>query len=705
MVARVIIDQEAAPGLPPPDNGTICVVGFCSAVQGGDPLDIQNPEMVFGVGGYGPAPELAHNLSRIARTNQEGGRNVILLPITSAIAGSVSAVTQVGFGPAMTVAAVGSDPFDDADVQFKVREGGALGTATGQLSWTYAIAANGFLDRFFQDPITIPAQLPAMITGTASLATILYATRATVTGTAFLNNPALYGAGGTLANKTLNIDFDNSGVINFTFPAGGAANAEDLIDQLATAFVAAGASWQISSERKLQIFGGAGAAPDGEIDIQAGTANSVLGLTVAVTSGTDGALDGKTVELEADTGGPHIVTFVHPISASEVIIEFQALAGVGAGSYSAQQLLRLTSDTLGPSSTIEITDGDALALLGLTVSSAVGLGSIVQIAHLGIALTFAVGTYESGTTYTFQTVAPKANLAGLQERIAKLAESGKPNTRFVVAQTYDVTTSRTIADGLENTLIDLAVADDPRVWSLILGMPLDESDSVIRTVFSSFDSPYLDLSARSVGVQTSGPITPGGGATIRSQAWALANAYARNLFASDPGDHSQGACPEVLGMLNGNLFENNASTKMVSPTGISFCVLTQGAGKRIHFEGGFTAASPTGTLSTLRDTNARDAIFAAATIFVAYLDSLVNTRVDRNADGTISAKEADRIDEGGEAALQPLINNKALVAVSVAVDRENADTTEITGEARGEPPFVARSVIFRVGAGFVQESA
>ena len=112
------------------------------------------------------------------------------------------------------------------------------------------------------------------------------ATPAQVIGTADVTQPSLYGAGGTLAGKTLKLNVNGAGTVTLTFAGGGVANVAALVVAIDGAWAALSAYY--GGQNGLLVLVDSALGSGSSIVVGSGTANAALGLTAGTSIGADG---------------------------------------------------------------------------------------------------------------------------------------------------------------------------------------------------------------------------------------------------------------------------------------------------------------------------------------------------------------------------------------------------------------------------------
>ena len=228
---------------------TVLRVGVCTGGVSGTVYELdpgQDPQATLG---YGPLAVADMRASRYVQNAQR-----YALKVAGSTAGSISAVTQSGSGPLLTVAGMTLDalttPYLALSVKAKVRTAGALGTA--QLD----VALDGASYDYTFD---VPAATPATVIGTVDTSAFTW------------------GSGGTLDGLTVII---GASTCTFNDPADAAA----MLAQLEAAI--SGYGFDLVQGKYLRVRKDTlGAASTFTID-SASTADTVLGLSTAAATGS-----------------------------------------------------------------------------------------------------------------------------------------------------------------------------------------------------------------------------------------------------------------------------------------------------------------------------------------------------------------------------------------------------------------------------------
>jgi hypothetical protein len=694
------------PAGPPPDvSKIVATIGWGPGLSvGSGDTEVAQIDSLTGLSdvvGYGLGSEAAARRRRISRVRG------LLVPHNASTAGIIGSVTQTGLGPAMSVAANDTHPSDDATVIVKIVGSGAPGVATYQVSVGFNVVSQGNTPRLYGAILTMAERLPATIVGTVDLSTLVYALPATVIGTADLSDPTLYGSGGSLAGKTLIAGIDGDAPITVTLPSGASALAD--ADAL-VAYIEAnltGTAVDYTNFPYLRILG-TDLGTAGEVNITGGTGLALLGLTVSTTNGTAGVLDGKTVILEADTGGSQTVTFgtgtSAPANAAAVVAAVSATTNITASLYSSRNLLKIISDTLGTSSELSITGGNGLALLGLETSTspAEGAEPTHEIEHLGITCTFAAGTYRSGTTYAFAVTAPRPSASEVEDRLRELDAAGYEFGVVHIAAPLNASDALAMAAALDTLGEEWEGRQgNPRAPRFVIGVDPSETDAVVKATFAAFRSRRVDIAAR--GAYVSAGLFSGGARVLRSQSWPCADADALLEFYQDRGERRlallRQGFPEVYAL---TADENTATVKLVNATGMRFNVMVVG-NPGLQFSGGYSSADATSAFTDASVRNTTHVAFLAG--YAKLAENENRTDLATESDGTLAEADADRVAVDVADAIADAIVPGGATAVQCTVDtaEDYYSTRRLSGSITFQDRKPAREVSFTIGPGLITE--
>ncbi len=691
---------EGPPGNPPDASQTVAVFGFARDAVPGTPQIYDSAADVPVNAGPGKASRAIYHVLGSKKRQ-------VLVPCEATTTGTVSAVTQTGTGPAVSVAIDNSDvgAIDDADVEIEWMASGAPGVAKVAFSWAWTVI-NNTPERLKRPAITMPALMQATIVGNVDLTTIVYAQPATLVGTVDLRSTAgLFGAGGTLDGKTILLDIDNAGDVTVTLGTGASApvDADDLVADLTAGFAAA--DFSIDNQGHLVIASQTLGATS-EIDCDAtSTGDAILGLSNTPVNGTAGALDGLTLILDENLGAPQTLTFGTGASAvadaAAAVAAVAGLTNIDADLYTSSNFLRVQSTTKGSASALSITGGTGRTALGLAIVNAVGANATYTIEHLGVTVTFPDGTYPIGRKDRFTTKAPVPDFDEVTLRLADLIGRKIPFGRILLAFEQDLVTSLADAGNL-----DTKIAENEAVgnyFSGILGVRPTEADADVRATFLAFRSRRVDKCARGIYLRAPVELVPGGGEILSSSSFAYAERCATLPFYRDPGEHKSGPLPGVTGVTTDEI---DATVKLVEPVsaeGSSWNVIDSGS-SGFNFAGGYSSASG---VSRYCDKNTRDSVLRMAVVGRASADAFINTtEIDTDSLGQIADGSAREIEGAIERALREELVPEAAQAVEVLVlQNYNYYTTkELKWKGTMFNRSPARAVSGIIGPGVIQEA-
>ncbi len=694
---------EGPPGPPPDVSKIVATVAWCAALSADNVVQVDGLSGLKDVVGYGIGPECVARRVGISKSRS------LLVPHNASTAGTISAVTQTGLGPLMTVAAANTHPLDDATVIIKCTKGGAPSVAEFAVSYGFNVISQGNTPRLYGSSLLMPARTNATIVGTVNLSTITYAKPAIVTGTADVSDPTLYGSGGSLAGKTIIVDFDGGGGNTYTIPSGASApaNLDALIAWLNSQFLT-NAVASYTTFPKL-VISAMDLGTTGEVDITGGTGLTLLGLSVSTTNGTAGALDGLTVILDEDTTTSQTITFgtgtSAPANAAAVVAAISAATNVTAALYSSLNFLSIASDTIGSASRLSITGGTGLSALGLTasVTPAVGAESTHTIEHLGVVCTFPTGTYRVGATYEFTAKAPLPSVAEVEARLRALDQAGFDFGVVHIAAALSATNASALAVALDALGAEWEAREgSPRAVHFVIGVDVNETDAVVKSTFAAFRSRRVDIAPR--GAYCSAGLIDGGARILRPQSWPAADADALIEFYQDRGERQIPALKNGFpGVFALTADENVATVKFVNPTGARMNVMVADLATIFHFKGGYTSADAS---SKFTDASTRNVTNRAFLVLFQELKRNENrTDLDTESDGKLTESSADRVATSALPNLESALVPAAATAVQVLIDRTNDFYTdkEILGSCTVQNRVPARTVTVTVGPGLIVE--
>lgn len=218
-------------------------------------LKIKDRQAAKALCGYGPLTEYVG-----AAAAAGGPQYAIPIEYT---AGSISAVTQTGSGPAMLATATSNPdgPFDAFDAIVKITKAGDTDSGLAR----FALADDGVT---FGDDRDIPARKAAEVVSVD-----------------------ITGLLGTLPTLTYSFQTEDAQVVSGTL-TGPFATPQSVADELNTAIAgaASNAAATIRSAKYLVIQSGSLGASS-SLTISAGTANAVLGWTLGTVNGVDSVVD------------------------------------------------------------------------------------------------------------------------------------------------------------------------------------------------------------------------------------------------------------------------------------------------------------------------------------------------------------------------------------------------------------------------------
>lgn len=438
--------------------------------------------------GADPGASVGYGLfSEQAAHHMKLGASAILAPSEITTVGTIGAVTKTGAGPSITVGLTDgyTSPTDKFDFIGEVTTAGAGPTA--QLSY----CLDGGTARPYV--LDIPAEAPAVITGTVDIRYGATLSGLTLIFTAPTSDTVTFGSGSLAASTT-------------SLKAATATVAAP-VTYTAADFLAAGvAAVNAAHGAKIVITTAGGTAADAPAtatfsgNIEDGSADSeVLNLSQiagAATTTKRWRLDADfSVTLAAGDGvgatlaWGNVATFSDP---ADIVADFNAKAtteGLAVQSRAAEQStgevyfeLYSTSAGSGVTSTIDATS-TADTVLGVSGSST-GAAATVAIPYTGVTLTCpASSDYVLDTSYSFSTTAPRSSIEAILAAAAIPRAQALSFGEVVVFQPADTAGNcLALADALD-TLVggwhDDAAAPIGPTWSI--QAPLHTPSAVLAT--------------------------------------------------------------------------------------------------------------------------------------------------------------------------------------------------------------------------------
>jgi hypothetical protein len=655
---------------------------------------------------------------------------VYFVPAPATVVGTIVDNGATGFGPTQTMAAAShGHPYDDAVVKVRVQDSGIPGVATFELSTSYLVTrdvngGNPSIEPLYLPAQNIPAETSAYATGSVNLANIVYAKPAIVTGTInIVNSTTLFGSGGTLAGKNFDINPDAGGVVTVTFGTGLNAPSSyvSVVNTFNTALTG-DASAAVTNEGKLRLTGVL-LSSAGSLALIAGTPDALplLGLSVASTPGTAGALDGLTVIYQGDaTGGSQtwtIPTAGSAYSSSAALLSAaDGFTGVSASSYSAANFLRIGSETLGSLSTFQITGGTGRVALGLSLGTFAGAASEYVIEHLGVKITFPQGTYTSGYTRTWTVKAPLCTIADVQTSIDAMVAQGIHVGRVLCPSNVPIGQVAGFIQGAASKIGTLYAANDAHFLHFAFGAPIDEADADVKAAYVSGVAGdknvglRVDLAVRKEYFRPARSTPNGTGALLRSPLWSLAGRYAAMPLGSDVGQHNNGALPYVdYAPVDEDAATVKLSASRVDTADPRAMALQQWA-DGLYFNAGYTLAP---SASAYADQYVRDITLRVAQLVHSALIPLLNvpTLATDPTTGKLTDKGAGTVAAIGLSALSSILasdgaseeelSTKLLTFAVVVADRNEiiAETQRVKVDVTFGVRGIAREIRLSLGAG------
>ncbi|MEO7329443.1 MAG: hypothetical protein ABI193_12745 [Minicystis sp.] len=386
-------------------------------------------------------------------------------------------------------------------------------------------------------------------------------------------------------------------------------------------------------------------------------------------------LNALTLIVTSDLGGPTTCTFTTPTDIADIAVQVNAaLTAIATARIIGgdKKYLQIESKTPGGSSTLLVAAASTADLtLGMSNTAASGGASTITIPGTGLVLTFpATSDYVLSTIYGFTTTAPRFSLADLDTALALV--NADTSVKFGLLEVIQEP-----ADGadLAAYVVDQAAVvaaweaqPDKRFVTVLLGAPLDATDSAIKTALQG-SAATRKVTVAGGDIWTTSATPSPKGIVRRSLCRPLGIRCASKSLSEDPGFGGFGALPEcqakspdgASAMRN----EYAATTKLGTSTGPGFTVGCLQDGKPF-FVRGVTRAGAGDIFVDLGVTRMAD--YAASLIF-ASLRKLQNKTFDLNPDGTLQKADADSLASAFQGTLyRALVLGKHASAVRVTVD-------------------------------------
>jgi hypothetical protein len=385
-----------------------------------------------------------------------------------------------------------------------------LGGSNGSSALLEALQTQSFLENGIG--------LPAIITGTVSLAGLTYATTATVTGSANISSGGLYGTGGSLNGETIILTVNGVGPTTLTLSGtSSSANETNLLAAINTTFP--GLTATVNGSNFLVLTDNTPGST-GVIIVGAGTANTNLGLTGGTTTGVNASFTGDTLSLALNGNAPVTVTLVNPTSAASLLAQINAVIGSLATASEAvsTNFLVLTNNNIGPAYSLQVTGGTGLAVLGLITNATpvVGTAGVQAIASgSGSALTNILQFYGANFTAaptSAQVVGTTAISGGVTAGQTLILDDGTgPQTLTFVAP---VTTSAEVLSQI-NGLFGAAAGG--RILATVNGsvhLVLTNTFLGVGSLVNILGGTALTALGLTIGITRGSPFAPLPGDTI-----------------------------------------------------------------------------------------------------------------------------------------------------------------------------------------------
>lgn len=402
--------------------------------------------------------------------------------------------------------------------------------------------------------------------------------------------------------------------------------------------------------------------------------HATLDGTVDLTTLTLSTLNTTTLLVDEDTTTEQTVTFTTPSSVADIAAQINTQTTNITASIIQGKYLRLQSDTAGTASTLAINaSSTGEAILGFSTGagnmSATGSASKITIAEAGLVVTCpATSDYVLNTIYSSDTTAPRHSQAALDTALA--AANADLTIAWgvteVVQEPVDAPDLRSYANDLDAILAGWEAQEDKRFGVWIIGAPLDETDSNIKTSMQGHVSRVGACAAGDIYVTETIPMPKG--SIRRSACRPLGVRLAAESLSEDPGiEPSLPQCSMVAP--DGTTLarnDNTATQKLGGSGGPGFTVIKAKNGLP-YFKRGVTRA---GQNSVFVDIGVARMTAYASTIIFDRLRTQENRTYDLKPDGTIQEIDAQGLEEAFETELRRLlVQAKHASAVIVSIDR------------------------------------
>lgn len=423
--------------------------------------------------------------------------------------------------------------------------------------------------------------------------------------------------------------------------------------------------------------------------------------TVDLTTLTISSFDAETIVAHAEATSALTVTFAAPVTAADLVSQYNTQAAA-AGSHlkaSIQQgrYFTISSAILGPTSSLIVSSGTALAALGLVAATYAGSASIVNIPGSNIKLTFpGTSSYVANVVYSCSIVGPKTSLASILSALdaLKAAFSTSP---FNKIQIDAVPADETELLSWVNSLAAKQaawLAADPKVFITIQLNSSMYAGTGLGTSWNSTNgdnlvkNKMLGESDQAVTVAHGDCFLVGQnvlGSFRRPAVQALGMIVGANRLSADPGNaqnQTGGASPGAVPQCSLKGPDYNAATgtgtlardeytatlKMGGSQGPGYTVL-RGQADGPHFVHGVTRA---GSSSLLVDTGVLAATYYGSAIIDQLLHSIENVDYDLNPDGTMQDADAHTLGQAWTKTLNDFLVPTHFSAAVVQIDNSKS---------------------------------
>jgi hypothetical protein len=465
-----------------------------------------------------------------------------------------------------------------------------------------------------------------------------------------------------------------------------------------------------------------GASYDYAFQVPPELPGEVIG-SIDLTGVTISSFDTETVVAHAEATSPLTVTFAAPVTMADLVSQYNTQAAA-AGSHLKAALIQgryfaIMSAILGPTSSLIVSSGTALAGLGITAATYAGSASIVNIPASNLKLTFpGTSSYVANVVYSCPVTGPRTSLAAILAACDALKSnfSTSPFNRIQIDATpTDETELLSWVNGLEAKLAAWQSAD-PKVFVIAHVPSPMYAGTGLGTSWSSTSGDQL-VKNKLLGQVSDHVVVAHGdcfltgqnvqGSFRRSSVQALGMMVGPNRLSADPGNATFGAVPQCS--LKGPDFnaatgtgtlardESTSTLKMGGSQGPGYTVL-RNQSDGAHFVHGVTRA---GSSSLFVDIGVLAATYYGAAIVDQLLHSIENVDFPLNPDGTMQDADAHSYNQAWTKTLNDFLVPTHFSFADVAIDNSKSMVTgpnqrtviaNYRFQVRGQGEFIKGSI-------------